>query len=45
MSPRAWKVTVDGRTITVVAGTQEAAEKRAARQAKRLADHLARNSP
>ncbi len=35
MSPRAWKITVDGRTVTVVAGTREAAEKRAARRAKR----------
>ena len=30
MSPRAWKITIDGRTVTVVAGTREAAEKRAA---------------
>jgi hypothetical protein len=32
MFPRAWTVTIDGHTVTVVAGTREAAEKIAARR-------------
>ena len=32
MAPRYWKVTVEGRTMAVVAGTREAAEKIAARR-------------
>jgi hypothetical protein len=32
MAPRYWKVTIEGRTITVVAGTREAAEKIAAQR-------------
>lgn len=32
MAPRRWTVTVAGRTVTVVAGTQEAAKKVAARR-------------
>jgi hypothetical protein len=32
MSPRTWTVTVGGRTVSVVAGTREAAEKIAARR-------------
>jgi hypothetical protein len=40
MAPRYWTVTVEGHTLTVVAGTREAAEKIAARrlaQARRRA--------
>jgi hypothetical protein len=40
MAPRYWTVTVEGQTLTVVAGTREAAEKIAARriaQARRRA--------
>jgi hypothetical protein len=32
MAPRFWKVTIGGRTLTVAAGTREAAEKIAARR-------------
>jgi hypothetical protein len=32
MAPRYWTVTIEGRTITVVAGTREAAEKIAAQR-------------
>lgn len=32
MAPRYWRVTVEGHTLTVVAGTREAAEKIAARR-------------
>jgi hypothetical protein len=32
MAPRNWTVTIGGRTVIVVAGTQEAAEKIAARR-------------
>jgi hypothetical protein len=32
MAPRYWTVTVEGHTVTVVAGTREAAEKIAARR-------------
>jgi hypothetical protein len=32
MAPRMWTVTVGGRTVDVVAGTREAAEKVAARR-------------
>jgi hypothetical protein len=32
VSPRRWIVTIAGRTVTVVAGTQEAAQKIAARR-------------
>jgi hypothetical protein len=32
MAPRYWTVTVEGRTLTVVAGTRAAAEKLAARR-------------
>ena len=32
MAPRTWTVTVEGRTVEVVAGTREAAEKIAARR-------------
>jgi hypothetical protein len=35
MFPRSWTVTVDGHTVTVVAGTREAAEKIAARRIAR----------
>jgi hypothetical protein len=35
MAPRYWKVTVEGRTMTVVAGTREAAEKIAAQRVMR----------
>jgi hypothetical protein len=35
MFPRAWTVTVSGQTVTVVAGTREAAEKIAARRIAR----------
>jgi hypothetical protein len=35
MFPRTWIVTVDGQTVTVVAGTREAAEKIAARRIAR----------
>ena len=35
MAPRRWTVTVAGRTVTVVAGTREAAEKVAARRIAR----------
>jgi hypothetical protein len=31
MFPRYWTITIDGRTVTVVAGTREAAERIAAR--------------
>jgi hypothetical protein len=34
MAPRFWTVTIDGRDYTVVAGTREAAEKKAARRAQ-----------
>ena len=37
MFPRTWTVTVGGHTVTVVAGTREAAEKIAARRVARLA--------
>jgi hypothetical protein len=32
MAPRTWTVTVKGRTVSVVAGTRQAAEKIAARR-------------
>jgi hypothetical protein len=35
MFPRTWTVTVSGQTVTVVAGTREAAEKIAARRIAR----------
>jgi hypothetical protein len=35
MAPRYWTVTIEGRTITVVAGTREAAEKIAAQRLKK----------
>jgi hypothetical protein len=35
MAPRYWTVTVEGRTLTVVAGTREAAEKVAKARLKR----------
>jgi hypothetical protein len=35
MAPRYWTVTVDGRTVTVVAGTRAAAEKLAAQRMAR----------
>ncbi len=35
MAPRIWTVTVHGRTLDVVAGTREAAEKIAARRIAR----------
>jgi len=35
MFPRTWTVTVDGRTVSVVAGTREAAEKIAVRRIAR----------
>jgi hypothetical protein len=35
MFPRTWTVTVDGRTLSVVAGTREAAEKIAAHRIAR----------
>jgi len=35
MAPRFWTVTVSGRTVTVAAGTREAAEKIAARRIAR----------
>src|SRR5262245_61777791 len=32
MAPRYWKITIEGKTVTVVAGTREAAEKIAAKR-------------
>lgn len=40
MSPRFWTVTVGGQTVTVVAGTSEAAEKIAAERVARRTAQL-----
>lgn len=40
MSPRFWTVTVGGQTVTVVAGTREAAEKLAAERVARRTAQL-----
>jgi hypothetical protein len=44
MAPRFWTVTVEGHTVTVVAGTHEAAEKLAARRIARGTPGLSRGS-
>ena len=45
MAPRFWTVTVEGHTVTAVAGTREAAEKIAARRLARGTLGLNRGTP